>query len=825
MGAVYIRGNVIVRAARGTSRGRRATIAHGADGCVPTYAIGAGGGGGAARKTTAGAGGVNGTSGDKIAQGTLYIEKSARVVYLNGRRDTRNRTVAPFRTPTKLNVQYYVDGTLKTTQELKEFGTLNVKNDAYSVTTEDETLNDDGFTTVTIKNVKNWNTKADGSGITYNPKDLVVYNHDDIYGFDTGGHTVTLPLYAQWDENSNVQFNGIHDAYELTQFANVVNGGKATANGILMADVNMAQSAWTSTKVARDGKTWGDWDNWVPIGINNEPTDLSKFYSGIFDGNGHVVSNLTMAKPKDDYSDAVGRAGLIGYAKGATIKNVVVFNATLYAKWQVAAVCGRLDQDGSDGSITNCGSFGTLSLKAPGGSSVTNNDARVVAGVVTTAKASPSYVSSVWSTFSDQVNNTRPANNNTTANPVCNYVVASWHNNNSYNNAKYTTYTQTVESYDPAKDYTWIHVTDNSMDALKNGKLCYILNGNVNGATAWTQTFNELDKADATRDYVECPRPTSAGLPVYKDAENVYSNHIYTISFESNGGTDCDDAYIVRKYNDANLTYPSLPETTSDGREFEGWYDSDSENATQVTSTNGITSDITLYAQWNATMTITGKVDPKENDYFYSTFYYSDQAFEIQTSNAYAYKAKRLDDGTTLKMESIKAAAGSKVVIPAGESVIIRSKTETVELKAVDSDADFDGDNILYGSDEEALVEDVSDEIPDATTDDKTYSNCYIFSGNKDNGVGFYKPNSTTLKPHKAFVLLDGQIDKNFSSVEAKSLTMLFDDDVEEEETTGISEYKSDTETKKAIFSINGMPLSKLQKGINIVGGKKVFVK
>ena len=548
MGTVYVRGNVIVRAARGTSRGRRATTAHGADGCVPTYAIGAGGGGGAARKTDKGVGGVNGTSGDKAAQGNLYIEKSARVIYLNGRRDTRNRTVASFKTPTKLNVQYIVDGALKTTQVLKEFGTLNVKNDEYSVTTEDETLNADGFTTVTVKNVKSWNTKADGSGDTYNTKDLLVYNN-----VDRTGASVDFPLYAQWDENSGVQFNGIHDAYELTQFANVVNSGKADANGILLADINMAESAWTSTTVARDGKTWGVWTPWMPIGINNEATDLSECYSGIFDGNGHVVSNLTMAPPKDDYSDAVGRAGLIGYAKGATIKNVVVFNATLYAKWQVAAVCGRLDQDGSTGAITNCGSFGALSLNAPGGSSVTNNDARVVAGVVTTAKASPSYVSSVWSTFSDQVNNTRPANGNTTANPVCNYVVASWHNNNNYNNSKYTTYTQTVESYDPTKDYTWIHVTDNSMNALKNGRLCYILNGNVDGAAAWTQTFNEEDKADATRDYVECPRPTSEGLPVYKDGENVYSNHIYTISFESNGGTDCDDAYIVRKYNEENL--------------------------------------------------------------------------------------------------------------------------------------------------------------------------------------------------------------------------------------------------------------------------------
>lgn len=828
MGIVYVRGNVIVRAARGTSYGRRSTNSAGADGLVPTYAIGGGAGGGAGRNASNGSRYANGATGDN---GSLYIEKSARVVYLNGRRDTRNRTVASFKTPTKLNVQYIVDGETKTTQVLKEFGTLNVKNDEYSVTTEDETLNDYGFTTVTVKNVKSWNTKADGSGDTYNTKDLLVYNN-----VDRSGASVDFPLYAQWDENSGVQFNGIHDAYELTQFANVVNSGKADANGILLADINMAESAWTSTTVARDGKTWGDWSPWEPIGICDVPapsdTDYDRAFLGIFDGNGYIVSNLTMANPAENRTDvteiwnaAYPRAGLIGYARGATIKNVVVKNAEIYGKWQVAAVCGRLDQNGSkEGSLINCGSFGSLSLNLVGLKGVTNeNDmsgnARVVAGVACADfNGDPVHVSSVWSTYSEYTNTTPAAGNNWA--PRKNYVVATWNNQRNPYWSDYTQNSGTQNNARPKK--TWVYVSSANSAWLTNGKLCLDLNGNVDGATTWTQTFVNADDSDPYS-YNECPRPTNRGLAVYSGEPNY--NRIYTISFESNGGTDCDDIYITRQYNVTDsYTYPQLPTTEREGRTFVNWFDADSENANEVTSANGISSDITLYAQWNQTMIITGNLDPKENDYYYSTFYYSDQAFEIQTPNAGAYKAKRLGDGTTLKMEGIKAVGG-KIVIPAGEAVIIRSETKDVELKAVDSEADFDGDNILYGSDEEVLVVDVSDEIPDATTEDKTYSNCYIFSGNVTNGVGFYKPNSTALKPHKAFVLLDGQIDKNFSSTEAKSLSMLFDDDMDEEEATGISEYKSETETKKAIFSINGMPLSKLQKGINIVGGKKVFVK
>jgi hypothetical protein len=59
---------------------------------------------------------------------------------------------------------------------------------------------------------------------------------------------------------------------------------------------------------------------WTPIGTSSQP------FQGIFDGNGYTVSNLTMADNASyDY------AGLIGYAKNATIRNVIAKNVTLYA--------------------------------------------------------------------------------------------------------------------------------------------------------------------------------------------------------------------------------------------------------------------------------------------------------------------------------------------------------------------------------------------------------------------------------------------------------------------------------------------------------------
>lgn len=862
MGAVYIRGNVIVRAARGTSKGRRATTNHGADGCVPTYAIGAGGGGGAARKTTAGVGGVNGTSGDNKAQGTLYIEKTARVIYLNG----KIRRVTKFPASTTYNVKYYLyknDANPVYTQYVKEYGLLNVKNDKYSDITEDKNTLTDGFTTVNVKNVKCW---VDAKGVEYNPKDLLVYNGLS-QNQTTTDRSVDFPLYAKWDENSSTVFYGIHDAYELTQFAKIVNeSGKQSANGILMADINM--NNWSSTNIGLDGKVWGDPKPWVPIGAISvqdvKATTGNKPFKGVFDGNGYVVSNLTMANPVVDVTSnqdlttkwnlAYARAGLIGYAKGATIKNVVVRDATIYGRWQVAAVCGRLDLDGDKGSLINCGSFGNLNLNCVVAKweyqtgkyyTLTNEtklalDARVVAGVVNAdIDGNPVHVSSVWSTYNNYNINEPKADNIWT--PQKNYVVATW---NTTRNPYWSDYTQNSGTQNDARPKkTWIYVASTNSAWLTNGKLCHDLNGNVDGASAWTQTFRATDKPDASRSYTECPRPTDYGLPVYyndlNDGNASYYNAIYTVSFDSNGGTECKDVHVKRFYDGTgDLVYPStLPETTKDNSDFAGWF---TENGTTpveapLTSTL-VSSDITLYAHWEDKpqyINVTANEDPGKDGTgtgnYYCTFFYGEQDYRIITDNVVAYKAKRASGSNNLVMKTLqdKKENVSKV-IPAGEAVILKAKTPGIQLQAVQFDESVDPEpdyeNALYGSDEEVAVADVRDNIPSADVNSETtYGNCFVFSC-VNNTLGFYLPQATTLAAHKAYVLLDGEIYVNSNSTGARPVYMLFEDDLEED-ATGISELKSDTESRKAIFSINGMPLSKLQKGINIVGGKKVFVK
>lgn len=829
MGTVYVRGNVYVKASRGTSYIRKATTKHGADGAVPSYAIGGGGGGGAGSKGT----GKNGATG---AIGTLYVEKTARVAYLNGLRRRSNTT--SFKIQNKVIVTYNANGGSGSapSQTINEYGFINVKENNFTYV--GNRTEDNGLIQVTSYKFVGWNTAADGSGISYKNKDLILAD-----GLGTSGKKDEITLYAQWDKSdaSAYVYYEIWNALQLTRFAYLVDSisGKNNSNAKVMADINMSKDAWNPNNEAN----WGDWKYWVPIGIDND-VKPSGGYKGTFDGNGYIISNLTMENKmegatKDDlmsytpigypeyniktkgsvntkWEDSYARAGLIGYANSATIKNVIVKNATLYGRWQVAAVCGRLD----GGKIENCGSYGELSLNMASVVQFHDNkkvdlslSSCVAAGVVTTSN--PDIVSSVWSTYNlYNAQNTSKgiASYDDTYTPARNYVVGGW---SSSNNTNYCNYTQNSEGNGTKRN--WIYVQSTSSATLANGDLCYKLNGNNGGITPWTQTFVNDDDNDPCS-YAECPRPTDRGLAVYKDGSNYY-NRIYTVTFDSNGGSECDDAYVGRYYNNkSELTYSTLPTSTLDGYSFEGWY-TELNGETKVKELNASTvkSDMTLYANWLAgpeTITVTANEDPDNRGTFYGSFYYGEQAYRILTADVVAYKAKKTDD--KLVMTPL-----AENVIPAGEAVILRGPSPSVELQATTTDKESDPDNVLYGSDEEINVSEVADvpgELDSSDPEEKPVkSNCYIFTYGT-NKLGFYlQPTDKKLAAHRAYILLNEQTSVNF----AKYMVMDFGF---EEETTGISEFTSKISVKD-IHNINGMRLSKLQKGINIIGGKKIFVK
>ena len=89
----------------------------------------------------------------------------------------------------------------------------------------------------------------------------------------------------------------IHNLDELTQFATQVNSGTSYSGTTVILDADIDFSGQSS---------------FTPIG-----STTASCFQGVFDGNGHKISGLSMSATAD-YN------GFFGYAKGATIRNLIL---------------------------------------------------------------------------------------------------------------------------------------------------------------------------------------------------------------------------------------------------------------------------------------------------------------------------------------------------------------------------------------------------------------------------------------------------------------------------------------------------------------------
>lgn len=123
----------------------------------------------------------------------------------------------------------------------------------------------------------------------------VYYNNYSADGFDENGN------YTAAIKNQDGTYE-IYNAGQLFWFASLVNGDTSHAS---FDGQDTGAKAVLKTDIDLGGREW------TPIGKNG--TD----YRGIFDGNGHTISNMSI-KTADTY------LGLFGHTVGADIKNVTV---------------------------------------------------------------------------------------------------------------------------------------------------------------------------------------------------------------------------------------------------------------------------------------------------------------------------------------------------------------------------------------------------------------------------------------------------------------------------------------------------------------------
>jgi len=195
-------------------------------------------------------------------------------------------------------------------------------------------------------------TVTDGAANNENGADLVcnggalstqfseIFANDDAWTYTENGLPILKALKgAQSSELPSWMLSDastiyITTAQQLKQLADEVNAGdsKSGKTVLLMNDIDLSGYA-----------------NWSPIGtLNLNWSDVSRPFSGVFDGQNHTISNLTCTSVTNGY------AGLFGNFDG-TVQNLILRDAqiTVEGLQAAAVVC-----ENHKGQVLNCAMIG-----------------------------------------------------------------------------------------------------------------------------------------------------------------------------------------------------------------------------------------------------------------------------------------------------------------------------------------------------------------------------------------------------------------------------------------------------------------------------------
>ena len=190
----------------------------------------------------------------------------------------------------------------------------------------------------------------------------------------------------------------------------------------------------------------------------------------------------------------------------------------------------------------------------------------------------------------------------------------------------------------------------------------------------------------------------------------------------------------------------------------------------------------------------------------YATLYYSNYDLVVpENTVAYTYRS---ENGALT--ESVSYAKGT--VIPAGEAVVVYTTNNvpcTLNFKQGTATVDCDANSQLAGTDEETAI------TPDA---DYYFYGLSLNSSNDINSVGFYwmvaDGAAFTNGAHKAYL----KIKKSEFAGTQPAKAFAFNGT-----TTGVESVESSNNAPQAIYDLTGRRVSKAEKGIYIINGKKVI--
>ncbi|MCG2759662.1 MAG: hypothetical protein L6407_00435 [Candidatus Delongbacteria bacterium] len=140
--------------------------------------------------------------------------------------------------------------------------------------------------------------------------------------------------------------------------------------------INQIWSSWDKYMVlnndidASDSQNWDGGTGWTTIG------NLSTYFTGNFDGQGHTVSGVYLNRPESDF------IGFFGLLSGGTVQNLGITDADISGSQNTGILCGYLD---NNAQIVNCYSTGNVSGNSAGGLIGTNSDSSTITGCYSSA--------------------------------------------------------------------------------------------------------------------------------------------------------------------------------------------------------------------------------------------------------------------------------------------------------------------------------------------------------------------------------------------------------------------------------------------------------
>ena len=213
-----------------------------------------------------------------------------------------------------------------------------------------------------------WSETADGNNII-TAFDRLKVSTVTLYAIwnrqvtETEGTPTRIPL-SEEEQEKDIVYTEINSVADFIKIRENLSG-----NYKLTSDIDLS-------KVAQDDKNVGKL-GWIPFGYGTDGKWMGSF-SGIFDGNGHSISGLTMKGNTDGSKNGetpYTSTGLFGRVEGGTLKNVNINDADITVSNAATGCCihtgilaGFVDSDeetGANASVENVSVSGKVIFSSP----------------------------------------------------------------------------------------------------------------------------------------------------------------------------------------------------------------------------------------------------------------------------------------------------------------------------------------------------------------------------------------------------------------------------------------------------------------------------